>query len=66
MAVDDGPSRVADIAARLDKGSQYVEHLPRAASLAAGIIETPARGKVDFAIALPPRHACASPGRPLS
>ena len=49
MAVDDGSSRVADIAKRLDKGSQYVNTY-RGRLAAAGIIEAPARGRVDFAI----------------
>jgi len=49
MAIDDGPSRVADIAKRLDKGSQYVNTY-RGRLAAAGIIEAPARGKLDFAI----------------
>jgi hypothetical protein len=49
MAIDDGPSRVADIAKRLEKGSQYVNTY-RGRLAAAGVIEAPARGKVDFAI----------------
>lgn len=49
MAVDDGPSRVSDIATRLDKGSQYVNTY-RGRLASAGVIETPARGRVDFAI----------------
>ena len=49
MAVDDGPSRVADIAKRLDKGSQYVNTY-RGRLSAAGVIESPARGRLDFSI----------------
>ena len=49
MAVDDGPSRVADIARRMDKGSQYVNTY-RGRLAAAGVIESPARGRVDFSI----------------
>lgn len=49
MAVDEGPSRVADIAARLGKGSQYVNTY-RGRLSAAGVIVAPARGVVDFAI----------------
>jgi hypothetical protein len=49
MSVDDGPSRVADIARRMDKRSQYVNTY-RGRLAAAGVIESPARGRVDFAI----------------
>lgn len=49
MAVDDGPSRVADIAQRMGKRPQYVNTY-RARLAAAGVIETPARGTVDFSI----------------
>jgi hypothetical protein len=49
MAEDDGPSRVADIAARMGKSSQYVNTY-RGRLSAAGVIEVPARGRVDLAI----------------
>jgi hypothetical protein len=49
MAVDDGPSRVADIVRRMGKGSQYINTY-RGRLAAAGVIEAPARGRLDFAI----------------
>ena len=44
MAVDDGPSRIADVAKRLGKDSQYANTY-RGRLMAAGVIESPARGK---------------------
>ena len=49
MAVDDGPSRVSDLATRLGQSRQYINFY-RGRLVAAGVIEAPARGKVDFAI----------------
>jgi hypothetical protein len=49
MVVDDGPSRVADLATRLGQTRQYINTY-RGRLVAAGVIEAPARGKVDFAI----------------
>jgi len=49
MAVDDGPSRVSDLAARLGQSRQYINGY-RGRLVAAGVIEAPARGQVDFAI----------------
>jgi hypothetical protein len=49
MAVDDGPARVSDLADRLGQSRQYINHY-RGRLVAAGVIEAPARGKVDFAI----------------
>ena len=49
MAVDDGPSRVSDLAERLGQSRQYINGY-RGRLVAAGVIEAPARGKVDFAI----------------
>jgi hypothetical protein len=49
MAVDDGPSRVSDLASRLGQSRQYV-NVYRGRLVAAGVIEAPARGKVDLAI----------------
>jgi hypothetical protein len=49
MAEDDGPSRVSDLAKRLGQSPQYINGY-RGRLVAAGVIEAPARGKVDFAI----------------
>jgi hypothetical protein len=49
MAVDDGPSRIADVATRLGRNSQYANTY-RGRLMAAGIIESPARGRVDLSI----------------
>ena len=49
LAVDDGPSRVSDLATRLGQSRQYVNAY-RGRLVAAGVIEAPARGRLDFAI----------------
>jgi hypothetical protein len=49
MAVDDGSSRVSDLATRLGQSRQYINSY-RGRLVAAGVIEAPARGRVDFAI----------------
>lgn len=49
MSVDDGPARVSDLADRLGQSRQYINHY-RGRLVAAGVIEAPARGRVDFAI----------------
>lgn len=49
MAVDDGPSRVSDLAARLGQSRQYINTY-RGRLVAAGAIEAPSRGRLDFAI----------------
>lgn len=49
MAEDDGPSKVADIARRLGKSSQYANTY-RGRLMAAGVIESPSRGRVDLSI----------------
>ena len=47
--VDDGPSRVADIARRIGRSSQYANTY-RGRLMAAGVIESPSRGRVDLSI----------------
>lgn len=49
MAVDDGPSRVADIAGRMDVNPQYANNYRRRL-IDAEIIEAPRRGFVDFTV----------------
>lgn len=49
MAEDEGPSRVSDLATRLGRSAQYINGY-RGRLVAAGVIETPARGRVAFAI----------------
>lgn len=49
MSVDDGPSRTSDVARRLGKSAQYANTY-RGRLMAAGVIETPSRGRVDLAI----------------
>ena len=49
MSADDGPSTAADIGQRTASGSSLVAKY-RARLLAAGLIETAGRGKVEFAI----------------
>ncbi|GAB3243277.1 ATP-binding protein [Nocardioides dilutus] len=49
MAVDDGPSSTAEVARRMGRSSQYVNTY-RGRLMAAGVIEAPARGKVDLSI----------------
>ena len=47
MAVDDGPSRISDIAERLGVDSNYATKY-RSRLLAAELIVAPARGYIDF------------------
>lgn len=49
MAVDDGPVAAGDIGKRLDAKSNVVANY-RNRLIAAGLIEAPAYGKVDFTI----------------
>jgi hypothetical protein len=49
MAADSGPSRIADIAERMDVGNNYVQPY-RARLINAGVIRPVQRGVVDFAI----------------
>jgi hypothetical protein len=49
MSVDDGPSSTAEIARRMGRSSQYANTY-RGRLMAAGVIEAPARGKVDLSI----------------
>ena len=49
MSADDGPSRTADIAQRLGQSPQYANTYRRRL-IAAGVVESPARGRVDLAI----------------
>lgn len=49
MALDDGPSRMADIAARLGADANYVSQY-RLRLIAAELIDSPRRGYVDFAL----------------
>lgn len=49
MSKDDGPTHVADLARRLDREPGHVS-MYRARLLAAGVIEAPKWGEVDFAI----------------
>lgn len=64
MAEDDGPSRVADLAKRLGQSPQYINGY-RGRLVAAGVIEAPARGRVDFAIPYL-RDTLRQPGADLS
>jgi Mn-dependent DtxR family transcriptional regulator len=49
MSHDDGPSKVTEIARRMDKSTQYV-NVYRARLIAAGIIGAANYGSVDFAL----------------
>lgn len=49
MSKDDGPTRTADLAERLDREPGHVS-MYRARLLAAGVIEAPKWGEVDFAV----------------
>jgi hypothetical protein len=49
MAQDDGPSRIADIRARLDVSVNYASQ-HRLRLIAAELIEPTGRGSVDFAL----------------
>jgi hypothetical protein len=49
MAVDEGDSRVADVVERMGRRAQYVNTY-RGRLIAAGVIESPSRGRLRFAI----------------
>jgi hypothetical protein len=49
MATDDGPSRMADIAARLESGTNYASQY-RLRLIAAGMIQPAGHGYVEFAV----------------